>query len=135
MNRPGEAPASAVGGPSPDMIANPSIPAPRKPASPYARSLARRRGIALDTVKGSGPDGQITGADVPAAAPPATAAPTTGRIAPEAAPRATAAIGASVDLAQAGDLVRHLAELAPEIEITDILLKAAAQARRAAPGP
>jgi pyruvate dehydrogenase E2 component (dihydrolipoamide acetyltransferase) len=116
------------------MIANPSIPAPRKPASPYARSLARRRGIALDGIKGSGPDGRITGADVPPAAPPATAATPTGCIAPESPARATAAIGASVDLAQAGDLIRHLAELAPEIELTDLLLKATAQARRAVPG-
>jgi e3 binding domain len=38
---------------------------PRTPASPYARRLARERGVALSAIAGSGPNGRIVGADVP----------------------------------------------------------------------
>jgi pyruvate dehydrogenase E2 component (dihydrolipoamide acetyltransferase) len=37
---------------------------PRRAASPYARRLARERGLALDTLGGSGPGGRILAADV-----------------------------------------------------------------------
>jgi hypothetical protein len=45
----------------------------RHPASPYARRLARQRGIALDGLAGSGPFGRIVAADVEAFIPSAAA--------------------------------------------------------------
>ncbi len=38
--------------------------AARRPASPYARKLARERGLPLAAITGSGPDGRIVAADV-----------------------------------------------------------------------
>ncbi len=47
------------------MNAAAAFPArPRRAASPYARRLARERGLALDTLGGSGPGGRILAADV-----------------------------------------------------------------------
>lgn len=45
-------------------------------ATPYARRLARERGVDLAAVSGSGPGGRIKAADVPAQAAPPAAAPT-----------------------------------------------------------
>jgi acetyltransferase-like isoleucine patch superfamily enzyme len=44
--------------------------AARPTASPAARRLARERGIALDVIRGTGPRGEITRADVEAVRPP-----------------------------------------------------------------
>lgn len=47
-----------------------AVPAPASPppqrmrSTPYARRLARERGLLLASLSGSGPDGRITGADV-----------------------------------------------------------------------
>ena len=43
----------------------------RVAASPAARRLARERGVALENLRGTGPRGEITRADVEAASPPA----------------------------------------------------------------
>lgn len=73
------APATAAGsGSAPgSSSAPPSVPAPppasptsrsaTPPASPYVRRLAAERGIDLATVRGSGPQGRITEADLRAA--------------------------------------------------------------------
>jgi len=42
-------------------------PTSRTPASPAARRLARQRGVALEHIRGSGPRGEVTRADVEAA--------------------------------------------------------------------
>lgn len=59
------------------MTAAPALArtAPRIAASPYARRLARERGIALDRLRGTGPGGRIVAADLANAAPEATVAP------------------------------------------------------------
>lgn len=46
------------------MTAASTVRAPRIAASPYARRLARERGIALDRLPGSGPGGRIVAADL-----------------------------------------------------------------------
>jgi acetyltransferase-like isoleucine patch superfamily enzyme len=50
-------------------------------ASPAARRLARERGLKLETIRGTGPRGEITRADIEAAA--VTGAPANGRVDPE----------------------------------------------------
>jgi e3 binding domain len=76
----------------------------RTPASPYARRLARERGIVLSAIAGSGPNGRIVGADIPLALPtePVTGrppevatSPTTLAVAPS---RSLGAFAASVNL-------------------------------------
>jgi len=63
-------------------VAVASPPARRAPASPAVRILARRHNLDIETIKGSGPGGRITRADVeriasaaPAARPASTPAP------------------------------------------------------------
>jgi pyruvate dehydrogenase E2 component (dihydrolipoamide acetyltransferase) len=69
----GPAPPS-LAGPAPAPVAVPSAPAPaRLRASPAARARARELGVALDTLRGSGPGGAIELTDVERAA--AAAAP------------------------------------------------------------
>ncbi len=92
--------------------------APRRSASPYARRLARERGVPLTELAGSGPDGRVVAADViafipavqPAAAPVAAiaappAAADIAASAPVAAPRSVAAFQATVDLAPLAALI------------------------------
>jgi pyruvate/2-oxoglutarate dehydrogenase complex dihydrolipoamide acyltransferase (E2) component len=52
----------------------------RSAASPAARRLARERGVSLDQIQGTGPRGEITRADVEAAAVSATVVQGDGRI-------------------------------------------------------
>lgn len=103
------APAPAAAAPAPAPVAAPApaaaaAPAPvavapvakgnRVVATPLARRIAAEKGIDLASVKGSGPNGRVTKADVlgakpaaaPAAAPVATAAPAAAAPAPVAAP-------------------------------------------------
>jgi pyruvate dehydrogenase E2 component (dihydrolipoamide acetyltransferase) len=62
-------------------------------ATPYAKTLAKKLGVALEKIGGTGPNGRITAADVenaasgkaPAAAAPAAAAPAAAAAAPKAA--------------------------------------------------
>lgn len=103
------APAPAAAAPAPVPVAAPApvaaaVPAPvavapvakgnRVVATPLARRIAAEKGIDLASVKGSGPNGRVTKADVlgakpaaaPAAAPVAAAAPAAAAPAPVAAP-------------------------------------------------
>lgn len=103
------APAPAAAAPAPVPVAAPApvpaaAPAPvavvpvakgnRVVATPLARRIAAEKGIDLASVKGSGPNGRVTKADVlgakpaaaPAAAPVAAAAPAAAAPAPVAAP-------------------------------------------------
>jgi len=74
-----------------------ATPVARSLASPYLRRLAAERGIDLATVRGSGPGGRITEADLSGtgSAPPVTTAPATRAAAPPtpapAAPKAAPA--------------------------------------------
>jgi pyruvate dehydrogenase E2 component (dihydrolipoamide acetyltransferase) len=68
---PSSAPAPAKPAPAPE--GNGSYPGGLK-ASPIARAIATEKGIDLRQVKGSGPSGRITRADVLAFTPPPTAA-------------------------------------------------------------
>ena len=70
--QPSARPAPAQKAPTPHVTTGPVQPAPRpdnKQATPYARKLAAERHVNLNTLKGSGPDGVITAADVLAAQP------------------------------------------------------------------
>lgn len=108
--------------------------APRRtPATPYARRLARERGLALVEIGGSGPHGRIVAADIlafvpkPAAPnvaevlvspPPAPATPV------PAATRAVGAFQASVDLSALATLI---AASGTELATEPFLAKAAAR--------
>ena len=104
----------------------------RIPATPYARRLARERGLALAEIGGSGPHGRITAADILAFVPkhaapiaveaPAPAAPVAPLI---AAPRAVGAFQASVDLAALSALI---AASGADLPADPFLAKAAARA-------
>jgi len=109
-------------------------------ASPYARRLARERGVPLAALAGSGPDGRIVAADIPADIPvPGTAgvppalpeppplpaeAPPPARRAP-AAIRAVGAFAATLDL---GPLIAFIAASGADLALDCFLIKAAAQA-------
>jgi len=71
--------------PVPPPVAGGQIPAGVK-ASPLARRMAEERGIPLNVIKGSGPDGRITKKDVEAYRPTPAAVPA----APVAVPQAAA---------------------------------------------
>lgn len=91
---------------------------PRRPASPYARRLARERGLALEVLTGSGPNGRIVAADVAAfaARPPAPAA-TSG-------PQASA-LGTTIQLATLLQLLAGFADADTPFTLEDVVLRAA----------
>lgn len=86
------APAAPVPPPTPATGVS-ATPAGRSLASPYLRRLAAERGIDLATVKGSGPGGRITEADLTGASAPRAeaAAAATPRAGPPGAPTFVAA--------------------------------------------
>jgi pyruvate dehydrogenase E2 component (dihydrolipoamide acetyltransferase) len=118
-------------------------------ASPLARRIARERGIALESLTGTGPDGRIVAEDVergrvgapaPAAAPVVSgeveSIPLTN-IRKTIARRLTAAwqapvfqLTVSADMGRANELVARARELNPDVRITltDLLAKLCAQA-------
>ncbi|HKJ72194.1 MAG TPA: FAD-dependent oxidoreductase [Gammaproteobacteria bacterium] len=72
---------------APQQAGGPAQPAPRpkgKKATPYARVVARLMGVDLERLTGTGPDGEITAADVQANAPAGgpAAEPASGAAAP-----------------------------------------------------
>ncbi len=78
-----QAPAFSVAEPLAATAAAVDRPAPPRPvASPAARRLARERGIALDAIRGTGPRGEITRADVEAAVLTPPVAQRDGRLDP-----------------------------------------------------
>ncbi|WP_018181240.1 E3 binding domain-containing protein [Kaistia granuli] len=103
-------------------------------ASPYAKRLARERGVTLSLVTGSGPNGRIVAEDVPltpvAAAAPVPAAEVV--VAPAAAPvavaapvRSISAFAATIDLAP---LAAFIAASGSHLSIDAFLVRAAARA-------
>lgn len=103
-------------------------------ASPYAKRLARERGITLSLIAGSGPKGRIVAGDVPLAAPAVAPAPVVEVAAPVAAalPVATIAPARSISAFSAtielGPLAEFVAASGAELPIDAFLVKAAARA-------
>ncbi len=104
-------------------------------ASPYARRLARERGISLSLVAGSGPNGRIVAGDVPLTAVAVVApAPIVEVAAPVAAAppvvavataRSVSAFSATVELAPLAEFITASGTVLP---IDAFLVKAAARA-------
>lgn len=90
----------------------------RRAASPYARRLARERGLALEVLKGSGPNGRIVAADIEAyvARPPAAAA--------VSGPQASA-LGTTIRLATLLQLLAGFADADTPFTLEDVVLRAA----------
>ncbi|HUU10195.1 MAG TPA: dihydrolipoamide acetyltransferase family protein [Phycisphaerae bacterium] len=82
---PASAPAAATAAPGPAAATAPVVqPGGRVIASPRARRAARESGVALETIRGTGPGGRIIEADVTAAAaaaPRVKASPLAGKMA------------------------------------------------------
>ncbi len=115
------------------MTPNPA-PARRVPSTPYARRLARERGIAITAFAGTGPNGRVTGDDVMHFVPLPERSPLASA---ESSPRTMAmpaALAAGVDLTAVRNLLRDLVDAAPGIEIVDVCLKATTTALRLTPG-
>lgn len=91
---------------------------PRRAISPYARRLARERGIALDVLQGSGPNGRIVAADM-AAFTARPSAPAT-----LAGPQASA-FGTTIQLTLLMQLLAGFADAATPFTLDDIVLRAA----------
>ncbi len=114
-----------------------SAAASRRAASPYARRLARERGITLTELAGTGPRGRIVAADIPlqlvAAPEPAVAVPAPAPVAtaPSApAPVAVAAraFGAFATNLALGPLRELIAAAGVDVPLHAFLARAAAQA-------
>lgn len=90
----------------------------RRAASPYARRLARERGLALEVLKGSGPNGRIVAADIEAyvARPPAPAA--------VSGPQASA-LGTTIHLTTLLQLLAGFADADTPFTLEDVVLRAA----------
>lgn len=105
----------------------------RLAASPYARRLARERGLPLETLRGSGPGGRILAADVQGFVPVPTPVDSPDIVARAAAapyvaaPR-MAAFAASLALGALRDLLAALESTGKVFVIDDVLLRAAGHA-------
>jgi pyruvate dehydrogenase E2 component (dihydrolipoamide acetyltransferase) len=86
--------------------------------SPYARRLARERGIPLTGLRGSGPAGRIVAADVDGHRHPLPTAPV------GAVP--VAAIATRIDLAQALSVLQGFAAAGMVFDLDDLVLRAVA---------
>jgi hypothetical protein len=109
---------------------NPAVARQKRfPISPYARRLARERGLPLEALRGSGPAGRILAADVLAFVPAAAPAAVVELDAPAAtavvAAIRTAAFSTSVALGALRDLLAALEASGRPFELEDILLCAA----------
>ena len=110
MSAHGHAAPAASGSAAPAAAAPVSSGAPAKvEATPAVRALAKQMGIALETVKGTGPHGRITADDVHAAA--ASAQPSAAGASPtRTAPEATAPAHATETRQPLRGLRRKIAE-------------------------
>lgn len=101
----------------------------RRPASPYARHLARERGLGLELITGSGPGGRIVAADIEAfvAARPAGAASSPAAGAP------VSVFGVSIDLGPITKLLADLEVAGNALTLEDMLVRAGGLALEAAP--
>jgi pyruvate dehydrogenase E2 component (dihydrolipoamide acetyltransferase) len=107
----------------------------RQFASPYARKLARERGIALLDLRGSGPSGRIVAADVltfvkpPVAIEPvpSPAQPESAQVLAPAAANTVAALATQIDLSKLDALIEQFAGAQLKLSTDAILLRAAAR--------
>jgi len=175
IGEPGESVTIESSAPAPEAAAERAAPAPaeestfravingardkttgRVKASPLARRMARERGVTLDGLSGTGPDGRIIAEDIERAeAAPAEAAPR--QAAPAAPVRVPAEVESvpltsirrtiarrlteawevpvfqltvSVEMSQANTLIERSRELDPDVRVTvtDLLAKVCARA-------
>lgn len=90
----------------------------RRAISPYARRLARERGIAIEQLAGSGPSGRITAADIVAFVPKATAP------AVAAGPQASA-LATTVALGKLREVLENFGKADVPFALDDAVLRAA----------
>jgi len=109
-----------------------ATPAARLAVSPYARRLARERGLPLSALRGSGPGGRILAADVTGFVAPAASVPVESRPAQAPAQR-IAAFAISVALGQASEALAALARSGSTFDLDDLVLLAAGRALGAVP--
>lgn len=88
--------------------------------SPYAKRLARERGIALEEVAGSGPFGRIVAADIVAFVPRAAVAAPTPAVGPQAAALAT-----TISLGTMRQLLAGFTTADTDFSLDDVALRAA----------
>lgn len=96
-----------------------ALQSPRRAISPYARKLARERGIALELLSGSGPSGRVVAADVVGFVPKIPAASQ-----PAAGPQGSA-LGATIQLETLQKLLAGFAEAGTPFALEDVVLRAA----------
>ena len=109
------APAAAPAAPAPAPVAAAPVAAPRADgriiATPYAKTLAKKLGVSLESIGGTGPNGRITAADVENAASGKGAAPVAAAAAPAAAVAAAPAAPAAAAPAPAAVQKTSVSEL------------------------
>jgi pyruvate/2-oxoglutarate dehydrogenase complex dihydrolipoamide acyltransferase (E2) component len=93
-------------------------PSPRRAASPYARRLARERGIPLEQLRGSGPGGRIVAADLDGYAAKAQSAPT-------AVTLSLSALATTIQLETMQTLLAGFAAAETAFTLEDVALRAA----------
>lgn len=101
--------------------------AARRPASPYARRLARERGLGLDLIAGTGPGGRIVAADVEAFAHARSARQAV------AATGTVSAYTCRIDLEKLQHLLADFGGAEVSLGLDDMLVRAAALALEALP--
>lgn len=95
--------------------------AARRAISPYARLLARERGIAIEDLSGSGPSGRIVAADIVAFVPKATpAAASTAAAGPQAS-----ALGTTFALTKLREVLEAFGQADMAFTLDDAILRAA----------
>lgn len=91
----------------------------RRAVSPYARRLARERGVAIEHLVGSGPSGRIVAADIIAFAARPAAAPL-APVAPQ-----TSALVTTLALGKLRDVLHNFASADMPFALDDAILRAA----------
>lgn len=104
--------------------------AARRAVSPYARRLARERGIAIEELSGTGPSGRIVAADIVAFVP--KAAPATASNAARG-PQASA-LGTTIALTKLREVLEAFGQADMPFTLDDAILRAAGCALRDVPG-
>ncbi len=104
-----------------------AAPAARFAVSPYARRLARERGLPLSALRGSGPGGRILAADVTGFVAPAASVAVGSRLEQAPAQR-VAALATSVALGRASEVLVALARSGSTFDLEDLVLLAAGRA-------
>jgi pyruvate dehydrogenase E2 component (dihydrolipoamide acetyltransferase) len=94
------------------------VPLRRVAVSPYARRLARERGIALEELTGTGPGGRIVAADIATFVPRASAAPRAA-----AGPQATA-LATTISLTTMRQLLSGFTSADTTFSLEDVALRA-----------